>query len=65
MRLLRWMMGIKRTEKIRIEERTTRAGVANISEQIREMEMEREREGRGRGGGVGEREGERGRQRKM
>ena len=32
----RWMMGIKRIEKIRDEEIRARAGVANISETIRE-----------------------------
>ena len=31
MRMLRWMMGIKRIEKIRNEEIRSRAGVANIS----------------------------------
>ena len=36
MRMLRWMMGIKRIEKIRREEIGTRTGVANI---IREMRM--------------------------
>ena len=35
-RMLRWMMGIKRIEKIRTEEIRARAGVANISETIRE-----------------------------
>ena len=32
--MLRWMIGIKRNETIRAEE--TRAGVANISDNIRE-----------------------------
>ena len=36
MRMLRWMMGIKRIEKNGTEEIRTRAGVANISEKIRE-----------------------------
>ena len=31
MRMLRWMMGMKRVEKIRNEEIRARAGVANIS----------------------------------
>ena len=34
--MLRWMMGIKRIDKIRTEEIRARAGVANISETIRE-----------------------------
>ena len=34
MRMLRWMMGIKRTEKISNEDIRARAGVANISENI-------------------------------
>ena len=34
--MLRWMMGIKRIEKIRNEEIGAGAGVANISETIRE-----------------------------
>ena len=36
MRMLRWMMGIKRTEKIRNEETRAGADVAHISEKIRE-----------------------------
>ena len=35
MRMLRWMMGIKRIEKIRYGEIRARTGVANISEKIR------------------------------
>ena len=31
MRMLRWMMGIKRVEKIGNEEIRTKAGVANIN----------------------------------
>ena len=38
MRMLRWMMGIKIIEKIRNEEIRARAGVANISEKIRERD---------------------------
>ena len=38
MRMLRWMMGIKRIEKIRNEGIRARAGVANISENIREQD---------------------------
>ena len=34
MRMFRWMMGIKRIEKIRNEEIRARAGVASISEKI-------------------------------
>ena len=34
MRMLRWIMGIKRIGKIRNEEIGARAGVANISEKI-------------------------------
>ena len=34
MRMLRWMMTIKRIEKIRNEEIRARAGVANIGEKI-------------------------------
>ena len=33
--MLRWMIGIKRIEKVRNEEIRARAGVANISEKIR------------------------------
>ena len=36
MRMSRWMIGIKRIQKIRNEEIRARAGVANISEKIRE-----------------------------
>ena len=36
MRMLRWMMGIKRIEEIRSEEIRARAGLANIGEKIRE-----------------------------
>ena len=36
LRMLTWMMGIKRIEKIRNEEIRARAGVANIREKIRE-----------------------------
>ena len=48
MRMLRWMIGIKRIEKVRTEEISGRAGVANIGEEIREprlgwLEMWRER----------------------
>ena len=39
MGMLRWMMGIKRIEKIRNEEIRARAGVANISEKIREARL--------------------------
>ena len=39
MRMLRWMIGRKRTEKIRNEEIITRAGVENISETIREERL--------------------------
>ncbi len=35
MRMLRWMMGIKRIEKIRDEDIRARAGLANRSEEIR------------------------------
>ena len=34
MRMLRWMMGIKRIEKIRTEEIRAGAGMANINEKI-------------------------------
>ena len=34
--VFRWMLGIKRIEKIRSEEIRARAGVTNISEKIRE-----------------------------
>ena len=37
MRMLRWMMGIKRIEKIRTEETRARPGVANISKNETEM----------------------------
>ena len=37
--MLRWMMGIKRIEKIRIEEIRERPGVANISKKIREARL--------------------------
>ena len=37
--MLRCMMGIKRTEKIGIEEIRARTGVANISETIREVRL--------------------------
>ena len=36
MRMLRWMMGRKRIEKIRNKEIRSRAGVGNISEKLRE-----------------------------
>ena len=39
MRMLRWMMGIKRIEKVRTEEIRARAGLANISEKIREARL--------------------------
>ena len=39
MRMLRWMTGIKRIEKIRNEEVKARAGVSNISEKIREARL--------------------------
>ena len=39
MRMLRWMMGIKRIEKIRKGEIRARTGVANISEKIREAKL--------------------------
>ena len=34
--MLRWMMGIKRIEKIRTEEIRAREGATNMSEKIRE-----------------------------
>ena len=37
--MLRWVMGIKRIEKIRNEEIRATAGVANISENIREARL--------------------------
>ena len=37
--MLRWMMGIKRIEKIRTEEIRAREGVANISEKTREARL--------------------------
>ena len=37
--MLRWMMAIKRIEKIRNEEIGARGGVANISEKIREVRL--------------------------
>ena len=37
--MLRWVMGIKRIEMIRNEETRARAGVANISEKIREARL--------------------------
>ena len=39
MRMLRWMVGIKRIEKIRTEEIRSRPGVANMSEKIREARL--------------------------
>ena len=39
MRMLRWMMGIKRMEKIRNENIRERTGVANIIEEIREARL--------------------------
>ena len=39
MRMLRWMVGIKRIENIRREVTRARAGVANISEKIREVRL--------------------------
>ena len=39
MRMSKWMMGIERIEKIRNEEIRARAGVANISEKIREARL--------------------------
>ena len=39
MRMLRWMVGIKRIEKIRNGEIRARAGVANISDNIREVRL--------------------------
>ena len=37
--MLRWMMGIKRIEKIRTEEIRAGAGVANMSKNIREARL--------------------------
>ena len=37
--MLRWMMGMKRIEKIRTEEIRAMAGVADISENIREPRL--------------------------
>ena len=37
--MLRWLMGIKWIEKIRTEEIIARAGIANISEKIREARL--------------------------
>ena len=37
--MLRWMMGIKRIEKMRTEGIRARAGVANIGEEIREARL--------------------------
>ena len=39
MKMLMWMMGIKRIEKIRTKEIRARAGVANISKNIREARL--------------------------
>ena len=39
MRILRWLMGIKRIENIRNEEGTARTGVANTSVHIREARL--------------------------
>ena len=39
MRMLRWKMGIKRIEKIRIEEIRARVGVVNKGENIREARL--------------------------
>ena len=39
MRMLRWMMGIKQIEKMRNEDIRVRAGVANISQKIREARL--------------------------
>ena len=39
MRMLGWMMGIKRIAKIRTEEIRARADVANIREKIREVRL--------------------------
>ena len=39
MRMLRWMMGIKRIEKTRTEEIRPRAGVRMVSEKIREARL--------------------------
>ncbi len=40
MRMLTWVMGIKRIEKIRNEEITARAGVANTREKIKRSDTE-------------------------
>ena len=37
--MLRWMVGMKRIEKIRTEESRAGAGVANITEMIREARL--------------------------
>ena len=37
--MLRWMVGIKRIEKIRKEKIRTNAGVANTKEKIREVRL--------------------------
>ena len=39
MSLLRWMMGIKRIEKIRTEEMRARPGVTNIRGKIRQARL--------------------------
>ena len=39
MRMLRWMMGVKRIEKIRNEDIRARAGVVNIREKIRQAKL--------------------------
>ena len=39
MKILRWVMGIKRVEKMRNEEIRARAGVANISGKITEARL--------------------------
>ena len=38
-RMLRWMMGVKKIETIRSEEIRARVGMANISEEIREARL--------------------------